>query len=618
MKRVLNLTVRRSTRTVALVALSLAMLWPGARAFAQGVTTGALNGVVANDQKQPIQGATVIAIHLPSGTNYETVTRADGRFTIPGMRVGGPYSVTVTYAGTAGTAFEPQTQEDVQVTLGIGTDLTFTVRAIAVQETVTVSATVDPVFSSSRTGAATAVNRVDIATLPTLTGRIGDITRLTPQAGASGSFAGQDNRLNNMTVDGSYFNNSFGLGSAPGERTNVAPISLESIEQVQVSVAPFDVRQGSFIGAAVNTVTRSGTNQLSASFYHRLRNQDLVGTEARGQAINPGTFTFRDTGVWAGGPIVKNRLFVFGNYENEEDKRPLTTLRAAQPGEAEGGSVTRVLASDLTALSSFLQQNFQYNPGSFSDFQDLTPAKRYLLRTDFNLTNSNKISFRYNQLDSSSDSYVSNSTSAGVGRSPTSTSFLAFSGSTYALLENIKSGIGEWNSVIGSSMSNNLIIGYTTNDESRDPLGELFPFIDILQGGTAYTSFGSEPFTVQNELRYNTFQLQDSFMKFSTRHTLTFGVTTQKYHSDNVFWSCCPQSNYTFNSLADFYAEANAYLANPNRTTAVPGALRSFKVRYSNIAGLDKPLQPLDVWYSGGSMPRCSRTRPIRTSRLMR
>jgi hypothetical protein len=488
----------------------------------------------------------------------------------------------------------------VQVTLGLGTDLTFRVRAIALQETVTVSATVDPVFSSSRTGAATAVNRVDIATLPTLTGRIGDITRLTPQAGASGSFGGQDNRLNNMTVDGSYFNNSFGLGSAPGERTNVAPISLESIEQVQVSVAPFDVRQGSFIGAAVNTVTRSGANQLTASFYHRMRNEEFVGTEARDATVNPGTFTFRNTGVWAGGPIVKNRLFVFGTYENEEDKRPLTTLRAAQPGEPEGGTVTRVLASDLTALSSFLQQNFRYNPGSFSDFQDLTPAKRYLLRTDFNLTNSNKVSFRYNQLDSSSDNYVSSSSSAGIGRSPTSTAFLTFSGTTYALLENIKSGIGEWNSVIGSSMSNSLIVGYTTNDESRDPLGDLFPFVDILQGGSAYTAFGSEPFTVQNELRYNTFQLQDSFMKFSTRHTLTFGFTTQKYHSDNVFWSCCPQSNYTFNSLNDFYAEANAYLANPNRTVATPNALRGFKVRYSNIPNLDKPLQPLDVWYSGG------------------
>jgi hypothetical protein len=596
MKRVLNVTVWLGSRTIAL-ALAL-VLGTVVSAFAQGVTTGALNGLVTNEQQQPIQAASVIAIHLPSGTSYETVTRADGRFTIPGMRLGGPYSVTVAYTGTTGTAFEPQTQEDVTVNLGIATDLIFRVRAIAVQETVTVSATVDPVFSSSRTGAATSVNRVDIATLPTLTGRIGDITRLTPQASGS-SFAGQDNRLNNLTVDGSYFNNSFGLGSAPGERTNVAPISLESIEQVQVSVAPFDVRQGSFIGAAVNTVTRSGTNQLTASFYHRLRNEDFVGTEARGQAVNPGTFSFRDTGVWAGGPIIKNRLFVFGNYENEEDKRPLTTFRANNGGEPVGGSVTRVLASDLTTLSSFLNQNFQYDPGPFDVFNDITPAKRYLLRTDFNLTSNNKVSFRWNQLDSSSDNYTSGSSSAGIGRPTFTTSHLSFGRSTYSILENIKSGIGEWNSVIGSSMSNSLIVGLTSNDESRGDIGKLFPFVDILEGGTAYTSFGSEPFTVQNELKYKTFQLQDSFMTFTTRHTLTFGGTTQRYQSDNVFWSCCPQSNYTYNSLADFYTDARDYLANPNRTTSLV-TLRFFKVRYSNVPNLDKPLQPLKVWYSGG------------------
>ena len=169
MKRVLNVMVRLGSRTTTLVALAL-VLAPVGAAFAQGVTTGALNGIVTNEQQQPIQAANVIAIHLPSGTSYETATRSDGRFTIPGMRVGGPYSVTVAYTGTTGTAFEPQTQEDVSVTLGISTDLVFKVRAIAVQETVTVSATVDPVFSSSRTGAATAVNRSDIATLPTLTG----------------------------------------------------------------------------------------------------------------------------------------------------------------------------------------------------------------------------------------------------------------------------------------------------------------------------------------------------------------------------------------------------------------------------------------------------------------
>ena len=148
-------------------------------------------------------------------------------------------------------------------------------------------------------------------------------------------------------------------------------------------------------------------------------------------------------------------------------------------------------------------------------------------------------------------------------------------------------------------MSNSLIVGLTKNDESRGDIGKLFPFVDILDGGTAYTSFGSEPFTVQNELRYKTFQLQDSFSKFSDKHTFTLGGTTQRYESENVFWSCCPQSNYVYNSLADFYTDANDYLANPNRTTS-PVSLRFFKVRYTNVPGMDKPTQPLKVWYSGG------------------
>jgi hypothetical protein len=589
------------TGVAAMTLLSLTILpWAAEPASAQGVTTGALAGIVTDANKQPISGASIIAIHLPSGTSYEAATRADGRFTIPGMRVGGPYSVTVSFdSAGGGTAFAPQTQEDLSVNLGVATDVSFTVTPIAITEAVTVTASVDPVFSSNRTGAATAVNRAEIAALPTISARVADITRLAPQASGN-SFAGQDNRLNNITVDGSYFNNAFGLGEGqPGGRTGVAPISLESIEQVQVSVAPFDVRQGNFIGAAVNTVTRSGTNQFFGSVYHRMRNEDFVGTEAKGLTVNPGTFTFRNTGMWAGGPVVRNKLFVFGNYENEEEKRPIHTFRANAGGEPVGGNVTRVLASDLTALSALLSQRFQYETGGFTDPQDLTPAKRYLVRFDYNVSNSNKVSFRYNQLDSSSNSNLSGSTSAGLGRSTFSTTFLNFLASNYSQLESYKSGVGEWNSVIGNSMSQSLIAGYTTNNENRGAVGKLFPFVDILAAdGTAYTSFGSEPFTPNNELQYRTFQIKDDFTKFTNKHSLTFGGTLQQYQSDNVFFPLS-QSAYVYSSLQDFYTDANDYVANPNRTTS-PVTLRRFQVRYSNIPGQTKPLQPLKVRYGGG------------------
>jgi hypothetical protein len=584
-------------RPLAVLALCAA-LWTPSAAIAQGVTTGAITGIVTNEQQQPVGGASVIAIHVPSGSVYEAATRDDGRFFIPGMRVGGPYSVTITFNGGSGTAFAPETQEDVQVNLGVATDLMFQVRPIAVQETVTVTGQIDPVFSSTRTGAATTVSRFDIEALPTISGRISDLTRVTPQASGD-SFAGQDSRQNNMTVDGSYFNSPFGLGSGqPGGRTGVAPISLESIEQVQVSVAPYDVRQGNFIGAAVNTVTRSGTNQLQASLYHRMRNENFVGTDAAGLTVNPGTFTFRDTGVWAGGPILKNKLFVFGNYENEEDKRPLHTFRANNGGEPVGGSVTRVLKSDLTTLSAYLKQNFGYDTGGFENLPSVTPAKRYLIRTDYNLNGRNKISFRYNQLDSSSSKLLSGSASAGLGRS-LGTNWIPFENSNYAQLENIKSGIAEWNSVVGTSMSNSLIGGYTTNNENRQDI-QLFPFVDILgPDGTAYLSFGSEPFTPNNELLYQTTQLQDNFTKFGNRHSLTFGFTVQQYKAQNSFFNCCKQGAYVYNSLADFYADANGFLANPNRTTS-PVIPRRYQVRWMNIPGLDKPVQNLNVLNAGG------------------
>ena len=585
--------LRLLSRVVVIPTLSLVLLGGlVSGAAAQGVTTASIAGIVTDAQGQPMPGVTVVAVHQPSGSTYNGVTRADGRFTIPGMRVGGPYEVTASLSG-----FQPQVRESINLSLGVGTDVNFVLGLAALQETVTVSAVADPVFSSQRTGAATAVARQEIGTLPTISGRISDVTRLTPQASGN-SFGGQDNRLNNITVDGSYFNNSFGLGAQPGDRTGVAPISLESLEQVQVSIAPYDVRQGSFIGAAINSVTRSGTNRFSGSVYHRLRDDSFVGTEAAGKAVNPGTFTFRDTGVWAGGPVVRSRLFLFGNYENEQEKRPLSTLVANRGGEPVGGSITRVLASDLTALSAYLSSNFGYETGGFENLNDLTPAKRYLLRTDYNLNNTNKISFRYNQLDSSSDSQPSTSSSAGIGRSFNVNGGMYFQSSTYSILENIKSGIGEWTSVLGGSMSNNLIVGFTSNNESRGDIGPLFPYVDILKDGVSYATFGAEAFTVQNELRYKTFQIQDNFTKFSNKHTMTFGFSAQHYASENVFWSCCPQSNYTYNSLEDFYADTADYLANPNRTSS-PVSLRRFKVRYSNVPGLDKPLQELKVWYSG-------------------
>jgi hypothetical protein len=358
------------------------------------------------------------------------------------------------------------------------------------------------------------------------------------------------------------------------------------------------VRQGNFVGASVDTITRSGTNSIRASVYHRFRNEDFVGEEARGLVFNPGTFNTRNTGGWVGFPVVKNRLFLFGNFENESDKRPLNSFRANNGGEPVAGNVTRVLASDLAQLSAFLKTNFNYDTGSFEPATDLTPQKRGLGRADINLNAKNKLSLNYLQLNSSSGNILSGSTSAGFGRRQVNSDYMSFQNSNYEILENRKTATAELNSVIGSTASNSLRVTYSYSDEGRPQSDVLFPFVDIRLGNSVYTSFGSEPFTPNNELVYNSYEIKNDFTKFMTKHEITGGFRVERYHSDNVFFNCCKQGAWTYASLEDFYRDANDARANPNRTTSPVTALR-YQVRYMNLPGLDKPSQPLTAIYGG-------------------
>ncbi len=555
---------------------------------AQGVTTSTIIGRVSGANGDPLPGASVQAVHEPSGTRYGAATQADGRFSIPGMRVGGPYTVTISFVG-----YQTQKIENVYLTLGVATDIPVTLVEEGTElSEIVITGDRSTIFSADRTGAATSINRGNINSLPTISRRIGDFTRLTPQAGGNNSFANQDNRLNNITVDGSYFNNSFGLAGQPGDRTGVSPISLDAIEQIQVNIAPYDVRQGNFVGAGVNTVTRSGTNTFEGSVYYLFRNDNLVGTKAKELTFDPGTFDYKQIGARLGGPIIKDKLFFFASFESENLIQPGTTFVARDnASDPIGGNVTRVLKSDLDALSNYLFTQYGYVTGPYQGYDHETPATKYLIKLDYNLNENNKLSLRYNHLDSKTDVLISNSSSLGFGNRRSNLDALNFQNSNYIILENIRSIVAEWNSRIGNNMSNNLIIGYTYQDESRDSRGTFFPFVDILESGTTYTSFGFEPFTPNNELRYKTFQLQDNFTLYKGEHTLTFGLSAERYESENVFFPGS-QSVYVYNSLADFYADTDADpLNNPT--------VRRFQVRWSNIPGLEKPVQPLKVFYAG-------------------
>ena len=568
------------------------------------VTTSEIVGTITDGQGKAMAGVAVEATHVPSGTVYDTTTNDSGRYALPGMRVGGPYTVKVTLVG-----FRDQTRENLQLSLGTAATVNFTL-STSIEEVVTVEN--DAIFSEVRTGAATSIDNTLVRTLPTISRQISDFTRLTPQAGNNNTFAGQDNRLNNITVDGSYFNNSFGLAGQPGERTNVSPISLDAIEELQVSVAPFDVRQGNFVGAAINTVTRSGTNQYNGSVYYLFRKPNLVGKQAGANVFNPGDFDYKNYGFRVGGPLPffnfgendgpafisgRNKLFFFLSYESEELIQPGTTFTArTSTATPPAGNTTRVLASDLDTLSNYLRTNFGYETGPYQGYSHATPAKKWLARGDYNVNSNNRVSLRYIQLDSNTDVLLSNSSSLGNGNRRSNLFGLNFQNSNYKILENIRSTVGEWNTTFGNQIANNLIVGYTKQDESRASLGTFFPMVDILEAGSVYTTFGFEPFTPNNELRYNSFQIQDNISFYRGSHTFAAGVSLEKYESENVFFPGS-QSVYVYNSLADFYTDANGYLANPTRTVS-PVSSR-FQVRYSNIPGLEKPVQPLEVKYMG-------------------
>jgi hypothetical protein len=575
-----------------LMALFLLVLSSGL-AMSQGVTTSGITGTVTEANGQPLPGANVVATHLPSGTRYGAVSNVEGKYSIPGMRIGGPYRLSVSFIG-----FSTQEIDGLNLSLGTFSNVNVSLKEDGQElSEVLITADQNSLFSNERTGANTAIDNRALNKLPTISRSINDFTRLSPQSNGQ-SFAGQDSRLNNITVDGSYFNNSFGLGSGsnPGGRTGVSPISLDAIEQISVNVAPYDVRQGNFTGAGVNTVTRSGTNEFSGSAYYFWRNNNNVGTKAGENTFNPGDFTYKQIGFRVGGPIIKDKLFFFASFEDESEARPGTTWKANR-GEAIEGNVTRVLASDLDGLSSYLSSKYNYETGPYEGYDNETLGTKFLIKLDYNINDKNKLSLRYNHLDSSTDVLMSGSSSLGNGGRNRNPNALNFQNSNYSIMENIRSVVAELNSRISSNVSNNLIIGYTYQDESRGFKGEFFPLVDILKDNLTYTSFGFEPFTPNNELRYKTFQIQENLQIFAGNHTITTGFSYENYQSENVFFPGS-QSVYVYRSLEDFYKDSDNFLANGN--SAPSGVnLRRFQVRWNNIPGSEKPVQPLEVNYVG-------------------
>ncbi len=574
------------------ILLSFLMVFlTGTTVFSQ-VTTSGITGIVTGTDGEKLPGATVVAVHNPSGTQYGTITNAEGQFSIQSMRIGGPYTITVNFVGYQKATYN-------NINLNLGSSASFNVKlstsVIEVDE-VMVTGRKSAVFSSSRTGAATSITREAIDALPTINRSINDFTRLTPQASGR-SFVGSDARFNNITIDGSIFNNSFGLADQPGGRTGSTPVSLDAIEEIQVNIAPYDVRQAGFVGAGVNAVTRSGTNEFKGSAFYTNRNENMIGDKAYGKDVLSTNFNVKQYGASLGGPIIKNKLFFFANVEFERDARPGTSFVANDGTQTVGGNITRVLRTDLDQLSAFMKDKFNYVTGPYEGYNNETESNKALFKIDYNINENHKLSVRYNWLDSQSDVLASNSSSLGFGNRRSNTQALNYQNTNYIQYEQIHSVIGELNSTFGK-VSNNFIAGYTYQNEDRGSRGDFFPLVEIQNATTTYISMGFEPFTPNNRLQYSTFQLQDNISYITGKHLLTAGFNVERFSFENVFFPGS-QSVYVFNSLADFYTDANAYLANPGGSATSPVTLARFQLRYSALPGGAEPVQPTKVTYTG-------------------
>ena len=501
------------------------------------VTTSSIKGVVVDEGNQPFSGANIVAVHTPSGTKFGAITNFDGRYNILNMRVGGPYSVTISYLG-----YKSQTFDDVHLSLG----KTNTIDATMVEESEELEAVVikgtggTGTFGSDRTGAETNVGRRELTRLPSITRSAADFTRLEPSA-SNGSFGGRNDQYNNFSLDGAIFNNPFGLDAAtPGGQTDAQPISLDAIEQIQVSTAPYDVRQSGFTGAAVNAVTKSGTNDFHGTAFGFFRNDDLTGNQIKGDEIFVPDLEQTQFGISVGGPIFKNKLFFFANYERDDrDDLGQSWLPNTGTGLI---NESRVLEGDLmfvqNALSNMMigqDENgsaLYYDPGSYEGFIHNTKSTKGIFKLDWNITDNSRLAIIYNFLNASKEKPRH---PTAFGLSGPSASALQFENAGYEINNKLQSVQIELNTNIGSSASNKFQMGYTHFDDFRNPMSTPAPSITITKDGSNYIIAGHEVFSIHNLLDQKVFQISDNLSFFKGDHTFTLGFSFEKFEFDNSF-----------------------------------------------------------------------------------
>ena len=528
------------------------MVFTVSSAMAQ-LTTSSMAGKVAANGEELI-GAVVEAVHTPSGTRYTAVSNEKGMFAINGMRVGGPYEVIVKYIG-----YETKTFTGVTLELGETYNLNASMSEDAVQLADVVVTAQATKFTTEKTGASTNITNRQITAMPSVSRSITDYTRLSPYGGNGMTFGGADGRTANFTVDGANFNNNFGLsGNLPGGGN---PISIEAIEEMQVVISPYDVRQTNFIGGGVNAITMSGTNTFKGAAYIYHRNENMRGDAIDGEQIGGARAKDRKTtyGFKLGGPIIKDKLFFFVNGEMDKTPTIANRWRASENGVADADNyISRASVADLQKVSDHLKSKYGYDTGSFSNFPADESNYKLLARVDWNINDMHKVALRYNftknrAWNAPNASSMDGGTRMSGGR--TSQYAMSYANSMYAMDNLVHSFSLDLNSRFSDKISNQLLATYSKLDDVRATESDDFPFIDILKDNQNYIAAGYELFTYNNAVHNTIWNIKDDVTAYLGAHKVTGGILFEHQMADNQYMRN-GTGYYRYTSLDDFLSGA--------------------------------------------------------------
>ena len=517
------------------------------------ITTSSMAGKVTLDTAngEEVIGATVVAVHEPSGTRYTAVTNTTGRFSINGMRTGGPYAVTISYIG-----FQPKTVKGITLQLAETYNLNVFLTEDATELAEVVVSGKASKFAAEKTGAATNINSTQITNLPTVSRSITDVTRLSPYGGNGMSFAGSDGRNANFTVDGANFNNNFGLSDKlPGGGN---PISIDAIEELQVVISPYDVRQTNFIGGGVNAITKSGTNTFKGSAYVYHKNENMQGDAVNRQQIQGAREKAQTTtyGFTLGGPIIKNKLFFFVNGEMIKIPSIVNRWKGSDDGKADADNyISRTTNKDLEAVSKYMASKYGYDTGSWTSFPADESNYKLMARLDWNITDRHHLALRYNYTKNNIWNSPNGTSMDGGTRMASyrmSQTSMSFANSMYSMENLVHSWSLDLNSRLTDNLSNQFLATISKLDDVRGTNSAEFPFIDITRDGDNYMALGYELFTWNNAVHNTIWNIKDDVTYYLGAHKIMAGITFEHQMADNQYMRN-GSGYYRYNITDDMY-----------------------------------------------------------------